>query len=149
LEPTLNRARVAGRRGDVGVSFGGASVRYSGHVDGLSGEPRLDRRENGEVSSAEWEHDLHLLRSTAYLSDTRPRDLLRKVSWSVGKTLDVESFGSGRPLSAATRNRLKSLLGERLRLEEETIEKCRETSAQIVLLVPSALVLLVAMLLLR
>jgi hypothetical protein len=84
-----------------------------------------------EPSGGVWEHDVLLLNSLAYLSETKPYNLLRKISWSVGEHTDPASFHEGRPLSTATRTRLQAMLKERLRVEEETHENCRHASAQI------------------
>lgn len=87
-------------------------------------------------SADDWEYDAQILKALAALSGVTPLSLLRKVSWSVGEGADTGPFRRGQPLSPAVRDRLRSMLMERIQLEYEIIADCRRASSQIVQLLP-------------
>ena len=90
-----------------------------------------DQKEKARLTAYDWERDAQLLNSLAYLSGSKLYSLLRRVSWSVGEATDAKLFYKGHPLSAATRARLQDMLRERVRVEQEVLDNCRQASAQI------------------
>ena len=103
---------------------------------GESAPGSSDAGEPAAPSTGDWEYDAEILRTLAAFSGVTPLALLRKVSWSVGERPDTAPFRRGQPLSPAVRDRLRSMLKERLRIEYEIIGHCRHASSQIVRLLP-------------
>jgi hypothetical protein len=95
-----------------------------------------DPETTAEDSAYDWEHDARLLNALAELSGAMPLDLLRKISWGAGAGADMASFRNRRPLSAAVRARLHTLLKERMQAEQEIIDNCCHASSRMVQLVP-------------
>jgi hypothetical protein len=136
--PTLPGPNVPGRVGRrvAEILCKGATMRIRGQeISERSALHLLGLEETVEPSGHDWERDAQLLNALAFFSETRSQNLLRKISWSLGENADLASFHEGRPLSGATRTRLQTMLKERMRVEEETIENCRHASAQITQLV--------------
>ena len=92
----------------------------------------LDMAQTSDPTARAIARDLKLLQELAWLMRTSPGNLLRQVSWSGGQKADTAFFVEGRPLSAVTRDRLLTLLNERLRLAEDTAEQCRQESARLI-----------------
>ncbi len=100
-------------------------------------------REREEKQAAEeWKDDFHLLKTCAGLMDMSPGNMLRKVSWGSGETINLTSLKDGRLLNAVTRSQLQKTLNELLREERHIIEGSCQASSQLVrIFLPFSLVL--------